>query len=278
MNYVLLLLLIYPAFSFSQGVKTITQEYTDEALNLTDDLLSFKMSINDVKRNETVSKGHKAGKYTSAIFSYTTKETSKEALGKYAVVQYIKGCDTYSYHFPAEQNRQDEVGYSTRDFWGDDNYTFHHPNWVLDSIDTNPIYGSHREGNYDSDFNLHFFFHPLDPTLSPHERDSGNKQDLTFFEEAEVAPSSTLYVNDLPTVATIDSATYDFTSSRSVFLELRTCIHKRDEIPRYLENPDPSLIKSKPLHCFNWQVKHAWSEEKEDFITPEMSVEEFCKL
>jgi hypothetical protein len=163
----------------------------------------------------------------SVIMEYETG--SVDALEKYAVVQFKKGCVFYS-----SKNREGEINRSVGDTvpsFGE-NIPFCFPEWVIDSQDTDPAYNSDPE--YGRFYLLRW--------NKPGSYDGRTEK----YYGAEKPKIPVVYMADYPAGAFVTEP-----GARNVALEFNTCIYKASDVP--IETRRDNIAFAKPISCFQWQ-------------------------
>lgn len=196
---------------------------------------------------------------TSIIGSYETQKV--EQLDEYAFVQFIRGCVFSS----TNHHDQDSPGPTSRfrTFWGDPLFNLYHPEWVIDSEDTDPMYQSHsspRHGRY-----------LVTPDL---------KAPLYFAQNRPSVPI--LYIVDEPSAARLTRYRVGTTqnaplleAAENVSLEFELCLFRTRDIPQQSrgEHSRDELLKSAgPIHCFQWRSSHVFNHESRKFERPKRVV------
>jgi len=170
------------------------------------------------------------------IMEYATD--SVDALEKYAIVQFKKGCVFYS-----SKNREGKINRSMGDTvpsFGED-IPFCFPEWVIDSHDTDPAYNS------DPEYGRFYLLRWNKP---------GSYDDRTErYYGAEKPKIPVVYMADYPAGAFVTG-----TGVKNVALEFNTCIYKASDVPA--ETRRDNIAFAKPITCFEWQNVYVY-----DFIT-----------
>jgi hypothetical protein len=177
----------------------------------------------------------------SVIMEYETD--SVDALEKYAIVQFKKGCVFYSSkngHGKIERN----VGDIVPSFG--EKIPFCFPHWVIDSQDTDPAYNSDPEYG-------RFYL------LRWNRPGSYDNRTQKFFG-AEKPKTPIVYMVDHPAGAFVTG-----TGVKNVALEFNTCIYKARDVPARTRREDIGFAK--PITCFEWQNVYVYDFEKGTFQT-----------
>jgi hypothetical protein len=173
------------------------------------------------------------------IMEYETD--SVDALEKYAIVQFKKGCV-----FDSSKNRKGKiirnVSYVVPSFG--ENIPFCFPKWVIDSQDTDPAYNSDPE--YGRFYLLRW--------NKPGSYDERNQK----YYGAEKPKIPVVYMTDYPSGAFVTG-----TGVRNAALEFNTCIYKASDVPAETRRDDIDFAK--PIACFEWQNVYVYDFHKGTF-------------
>jgi hypothetical protein len=174
------------------------------------------------------------------IMEYETD--SADALEKYAIVQFMKGCVFYS-----SKNRKGEINRNVSDIpsFGE-NIPFCFPQWVIDSQDTDPAYNSDPEYGR---------FHLL-RWNKPGSYDYRTQK----YYGAEKPKIPVVYMTDYP-----DGAFVTGTGVKNAAVEFKTCIYKASDVPTETRRDDIGFAK--PITCFEWQNVYVYDFDKGKFQT-----------
>jgi hypothetical protein len=174
-----------------------------------------------------------------AIMEYETN--SVDALEKYAIVQFVKGCV-----FESSRNGDGTVNrnlsYSVPSFG--ENIPFCFPEWVIDSQDTDPAYNSDPEHGR---FYLLRWNNPGSYEYPDHK-----------YYGAEKPQTPVVYLTDYPAGAFVTG-----TGVKNAALEFRTCIYKANDVPAKTRRDHINFAK--PLNCFDWQHVYVYDFDKGSF-------------
>jgi hypothetical protein len=176
-----------------------------------------------------------------AIIEYETD--SVDALDKYAIVQFTKGCV-----FDSSRNGKGKikrsVSYTIPSFGEDIPFCF--PEWVIDSQDTDPVYNSDPE--YGRFYSLRW-------------NKPGSYDDRTQkYYGAEKPKIPVVYLADYPVGAFVTGP-----GVRNVALQFNTCIYKASDVPAETGRDDIDFAK--PITCFEWQNVYVYDFDKGSFQT-----------
>ena len=173
------------------------------------------------------------------IMEYETG--SVEAIEKYAIVQFVKGCV-----FDSSKNAQGQIirrlSYTVPTFGEDVPFCF--PQWVIDSQDTDPVYNSDAE--YGRFYLLRW--------NKPGSYEYPNHK----YYGAEKPKRPVVYMADYPAGAFVTS-----TGVKNAALEFNTCIYKAGDVPAETRRED--IHFAKPITCFEWQSVYVYDFDKATF-------------
>jgi hypothetical protein len=176
-----------------------------------------------------------------AIMEYET--ASVEALEKYAIVQFVKGCVFHSSK-NAEGKITRHLSYVVPSFG--ENIPLCFPQWVIDSQDTDPTYNSDPEYG-------RFYL------LRWNKPDSYDQQTQKYYGN-DKPKIPVVYMTDHPAGAFVTG-----TGVKDVALEFKTCIYKASDVPK--ETRRDNINFAKPLTCFDWQDVYVYDFAKRKFQT-----------
>ena len=175
------------------------------------------------------------------IMEYETD--SVDALEKYAIVQFVKGCV-----FNSSRNGEGKItrnlGYVVPSFGESIPLCF--PQWVIDSQDTDPAYNSDPEYG-------RFYL------LRWNKRGSYDQRTQKYYG-AEKPKFPVVYMTDYPAGAFITG-----TGVKNAALEFNTCIYKASDVPTETRRDDIGFAK--PITCFEWQNAYVYDFDKGKFQT-----------
>ena len=177
--------------------------------------------------------------------------SSLDALEKYALVQFIRGC-----HFESIKNPDDSISKVFSQVKQQFNkwvpFVFY--DWVIDSVDEDPIYNS------DEDLGRYYFYR---------WNDNGSK---TFFGEKK-PETPALYVVDHPGTAYV-SDYYGASSAYNLSEEFKMCIYKIEDIP--VKTTQDNVEFAKPIHCFYWNSSFIYNQDTKQFESKD-ELDPFCR-
>ena len=177
----------------------------------------------------------------SVIMEYETD--SVDALEKYAIVQFKKGCV-----FHSSKNSEGKIVRNINDVVPSFGETipFCFPQWVIDSQDTDPAYNS------DPEVGRFYLLRWNKP---------GSYDDRTQkFYGAEKPKIPVVYMADHPSGAFVAGI-----GVKNVALEFNTCIYKASNVPA--ETRRDNINFAKPITCFEWQNVYVYDFDKGRFET-----------
>jgi hypothetical protein len=176
-----------------------------------------------------------------AIFEYETD--SLDALEKYAIVQFMKGCvfdSSKNGHGKIERHVTDTVA-----SFGE-NIPFCFPEWVIDSQDTDPVYNS--DPKYGRFYLLRW--------NKPGSYDERTQK----YYGREKPRTPVLYMRDYPSGAFVSR-----TGVRNAALEFKTCVYKAGDVPK--ETRRDNIHFARPISCFEWQNVYVYDFASRRFRT-----------
>jgi hypothetical protein len=176
-----------------------------------------------------------------AIMEYETD--SVDALEKYAIVQFVKGCVFHSSK-NAEGKITRNLSYVVPSFG--ENIPLCFPQWVIDSQDTDPAYNS------DPEYGRFYLLRWNKPR-------SYDQQTQKYYGD-DKPKIPVVYMTDHPAGAFVTG-----TGVKDVALEFKTCIYKASDVPK--ETRRDNINFAKPLACFEWQDVYVYDFAKGKFQT-----------
>jgi len=175
------------------------------------------------------------------IMEYETD--SVDALEKYAIVQFKKGCV-----FDSSKNSNGKVTRNVSDSvisFGED-VPLCFPRWVIDSQDTDPAYNS------DPEYGRFYLLRWNKP---------GSYDDRTQkYYGAEKPKIPVVYMSDYPSGAFVTG-----TGVKNAALEFNNCIYRASDVP--VETRRHDIHFAKPITCFEWRNVYVYDFDKERFQT-----------
>jgi hypothetical protein len=175
------------------------------------------------------------------IIEYETDAV--DALEKYAVVQFLKGC-VFDSSKNGEGKSNRNVSYIVPSFGEDIPLCF--PQWVIDSQDTDPAYNSDPE--YGRFYLLRW--------NKPGSYDNRTQK----FYGAEKPKIPAVYMSDYPSGAFVTE-----TGVKNTALEFKTCIYKASDVPAKTRRDNINFAK--PITCFDWQNVYVYDFDTGRFQT-----------
>jgi len=174
------------------------------------------------------------------IMEYETDAV--DALEKYAIVQFVKGCVFYSSkNGEGKINRDVNIAPS----FGE-NIPLCFPEWMIDSQDTDPAYNSDPEYG-------RFYL------LRWNKPDSYDYRTQKYYG-AQKPKIPVVYMTDYPAGAFVTG-----TGVKNAALEFNTCIYKAIDVPTETRRDDINFAK--PIACFEWQNIYVYDFDKGKFQT-----------
>jgi len=214
--------------------------------NQTCNLKKIKHFVNDY---EVKFDGKTSSFGTKMYFLYET-ETIQD-LTDYVAVQFIKGCQFNTTLKNGVVNYYSNI--SKRSFG--EVIPFKFTDWIVDSIDTDPVYNSHSEENLPRHYGYKW------------NKIRGSFNDKTEDYYRDLGPTHPeIYVRDMPGTAFAEPAedATDFEYAKNISLEFKICLYKEKDIP--LVSTRNNLLENvTPIHCFNWNSSFVYDHEKKVF-------------
>jgi hypothetical protein len=219
----------------------------------------------------------KGSLYRATSMAASFETTSPECLREYGLVQWVRGC-VYSEAFDQPHHEVSFGGWSTRDHRGVKSVDFYHPEWVIDTLESDPMYGTSPESTHLGDPNDRHRFYLAAPsgqnfTVSDYFQNLWKPINLFRL----VSPRLTqIGVRDFPTGGTVQfhpvgDALGKILLGTQVALQFRLCIYPITKIP-IVGDPE-----GEPLHCFSWSSQHLLDWERRDWKTDAVEVGAHCK-
>ena len=210
-------------------------------------LVEFKVRTNSYKVLFTDDPNPSYG--TTMYAEYSTKDLDQ--VQDYAVVQYIKGC-----MFESKMEVDGSLSKRTamiREFFNK-KVKFEHPQWVIDSVDVDPVYNSYpnfRHGAY---------------RWNEVAGSYAKATEHYFLNQEPDTPR--LYVRDLPSGAFEKGG-----SAKNVSLQFETCLIETSKVPLIAT---PSLdLRSEALACFSWNSSFVYNFQTKQYDSPK-NLDPYC--
>jgi hypothetical protein len=186
---------------------------------------------------------------TRMVADYRTAASGD--LKDYAFVQFIRGCQFES------QEINHKIVYSssiTRELF-DKMVTFRSPNWIIDSIDSDPMYNSLPNN---TEFPRHVLYRYMD-------------HGQVKFYGNQIPTDPTLFVRDLPGQS---FAELKDNWAQNTSLEFKTCMYKTKDIP--LRTTPENLNFARPITCFSWHSSYVFNHKTKKFGSSK-EIHPYCK-
>lgn len=192
------------------------------------------------------------------IAGYETKDLA--SLEKFGVVQFIKGC-----HLGRTMTNGKPLYYidSVRSFF-DFKQLFLHPSWLVDSIDTDPLYSSvpYDPSRYSSiprnQWKRHAAYRINKP--NPFIDETPEQQEVYQFKNPT---QPKLYIYDYPT-GSYGSSSRKFGEYTYASMVFKTCIFKTTDIPTEVRQEWDG--GGKELACFEWSNNYRYDTVRDLFV------------
>ena len=192
------------------------------------------------------------------VASYETRDLG--SLEKYGIVQFIKGCSLTHWNI----NGKAETVINTQRGFFDFNVPFIHPNWVLDSLDTDPVYASvqYDPSLYSSIPKSQWKRLAAYRINKPNPFANETSADQAVFQyKSPTEPR--LYISDYPTFSygAKDRRSKNYSNSS---MKMRTCVFKLADVPQ-VAKPDWNDA-GKAIACFEWANNHRYDSVRDRFV------------
>ena len=243
----------------SEKKRVFTNNIKNCVQNRTCSLQSFGIVVKDleIKLTEYNELHHR----THIVAHYKTKKVSD--LKDYAIVQFVRGCRFNSKVINGEVKKFNDWG--RVESFGHFGYLFHFPDWVIDSVDVDPIYNSDYALHPD---NPHYLYRWNTPASS---RDKNTEK---FYGET-LPEVPELYVKDgISSAYYIAEGGYSKGTAMNNSFEFKTCVYKTADLPRTTTAENLASLPG-AIHCFKWKVSKVYSHEKAAFESPQ-KIDAFC--
>ncbi len=228
-----------------------------------------------VFKEETFSDGKRDGNISIMAGFYETNRPN--CMETYGFVQWIKGCYT-SNRFNVKTGEFSEY-LAGRDLRGK-SVPFVHSDWEVDTVDTDPLYGSSVDTLIENpELKRHSFHYVFAKPLGRSNlRDDllfdqdvmnhlGSGKDMVYRQtpESPQAKANQWVIRDIPSSGSVlwDRNHPDVYSASDSYLEFKLCIYRIENIP-LTGSParfDAAPHQGGPVHCFDWDVKNGFSRE-----------------
>lgn len=188
--------------------------------------------------------------YGSGMYAgFETKNL--EILGDYGVVQFIRGC-----HFDSKLigGRVEKTLTRARKFF-DETINFKHPQWVVDSNDKDPMYGS-NEG-------YRFWNYRWNSIIGNFDDDSSNY----VMNKAPETPF--LYISDFPGTA----FAFESNEATNISLQFKTCLFRISDIP-IVATPE-GFSWDGAIACHDWNSSFIYNHTTKEYESKK-SIDSFC--
>ena len=212
------------------------------------DLTSFSIQVEDYSvrlDKKDVGETLNVMNYGTKMYaSYKTKDI--DSLEKFGIVNFIQGC-----HFESELiGERVEKRLTNSRYFFDDIVNYHHPEFVIDSNDKDPMYNScadYPSRHYGYKWNIN--------------TGSFNDKTQKYFG-MEQPINSELYISDRPGTAFFSDID---NSAKNISLRFMTCIYKTEDIPS-VASPE-QIDFARPIACHYWDNSLIYNHELKTFET-----------
>ncbi len=208
-----------------------------------------------------------------SMMAAVTETTNASCIGDYGVVQFIRGC-IYIDRISNATNVSSEKYLMTRDLRGK-TVDFKHPDWVVDSVDLDPLYNSYDLEDANSENRRDWHRYVKVPLLLKADHDSlvidvakyFNSKNFDYVMNAPT-PLSQVFISDTPSgSALVPNAGANHREISTSSLEFQTCLYHMKDIP---VTGDPAGFnipedQGGPIKCFAWSDKVKFNNQTETF-------------
>lgn len=213
-----------------------------------------------VKAFRIYDKQHNNGRIAGATMSGEIETSDPDALKKYAIIQYIRGC---VYHI----DKAGKKSVARRNFFGNDNAIFQHKTWELDSgDDADPVYMSYYKKGFDE---LRGFEIPRNVR---YVNDNPLKtENIAYWagKATNLKEPGSIYVADFPTGSSIGEKGALTISS----LQFKACVYDVSKIPLVVR--EPKTMFAGALACFDWSSNYGFSKAQKKLVK-RTNLDPFC--
>ena len=189
--------------------------------------------------------------YGSQLYAWYETD-SFATLTDYVFVQFIRGCIFASTY----DGQSREISFSfVREHLGE-RKIFVHPEWTVDSVDSDPVFHSGEKQN----LSRHYFAEWNNaPEVFPDR--------TVHLYGKEPPPSPRLFVTDLPSQSFWGQDGGDGREyAHNVSLEFRMCLYRGADIASTYKEGDK--ITAEPIACFLWRSSHIFDHQTKQFRSP----------
>ncbi len=227
-------------------VKTFTNSAATCAATESCELTEFKLSTYDY--NVTFPDGVSYG--TGAFISYKTKAI--EQLENFAIVQKIRGCQ-----FESKKESDGSVSKRialVREFF-DELVPFKHSQWVIDSVDKDPMYNNYTPANRHGAYRWNRVAGSTD-----------RETEVRYLNGRPARPE--LYVSDFPGTAFTGHGV-----AKNISLEFEVCLFATKDVPQSTTPEDVNFAA--PIACHSWASSFVYNHSTEKF-EKKSELDPFC--
>lgn len=233
--------------------KPVIQKFinTDCVATNTCELISFKLITTELEVWFAGDDEKHPSYGTTMVAEYQTDLV--DSLEKFAIVQFIRGCLIYSIKMDDGQIKR-SIASSFEAFFGKKEIPMCFRDWVIDSVDTDPVYNSYP------DYGRHYLYR-WNKLAGSYE----NSTQKFYGEEKPAFPQ--LYIKDplKPSVSYKSPDADNLERSIDASLEFRTCIYRTADIP--IETVESNVDFAEPIKCFNWKYFYIYNWDLKKFET-----------
>jgi|SRR3990172_12956336 len=228
--------------------RSFTFTNKDCAKTATCGLMRFSLKIDDYQ----IMIGGTPSYGTRLIAEY---ETDQELfLEEYAIVQFIRGCIFESLR------KADGSILNVQNVWRwqfDDAVPFSFVDWVIDSVDKDPVYNSGGKVRHG--------FYRWNEIPGSYKTSTEH-----FFQNQPKPKRPALYVIDHPGTAFVTDG-----EARNVSLKFKTCVYKAADIP--VSTTQQNINFASPIACFPWQSSFIYNHDTQAH-EGKNAIDPFCNV
>ena len=191
--------------------------------------------------------------FVETVASYRTKKLSD--IKDYAIVQFKRGCRFETY--------PENGAIHTRGYFGNyrsfgDRLEDRFKNWIIDSVDRNPIYFSYDDRDKFAS-NPHYGYYWNE------KRGDFSKDNRHYFGEM-LPPRPEIYIRDLDGPNYVANGAFFYDLAMNTWMQYKTCVYKTKDIPKVTTRDD--IHFAKPIHCFDWGNFHVYDHFEKKWTSP----------
>lgn len=228
------------AFSATEFEKAKVQTATHNGVKFTVTSQDYKVTY----RPGDVSQG------TRMFAKYETPKVDQ--LEEYGIVQFLRGCQYNTYLDKGKIVTVDNIlRHSFNEL-----VVFKHPDWIIDSVDLDPLYNNTPEGN-ESWGTRHGYYRW-------NRKNNYDEDGEVFFKDEK--PSKNIKKPNLYILAHPGTSFIEAGWAKNVSMEFKTCLYKTKDIPQKTTAGD--LHFAKAIQCFDWSTSFIYDHATSKIVRP----------